>query len=89
MPAVAPVLPEARPDDAPREAETRPEQPEAKSEPKAPYAGGKAEEQPAEAPKPAASATTQSAPTGRAKHAHKSKGRLRQAPLSAELRKSF
>ncbi len=84
MPAIAPMLPEPRPEDAPREAETKTEQPAAKSEPAAENADSKAD-RPAEAPKQATNAAS-----GRATHArHKSKGRLKQAPLSAELKKSF
>jgi len=84
LPGVAPMLPEPRPEDAPREADDKAQQPAAKSEPPAGDADNKAE-QPAEAAKPTTSAASEHDRPARPK----SKGRLKQAPLSAELKKSF
>ncbi len=86
LPAVAPMLPPPRPEDAPpREAEDKGERPAASSE-HAVEEGGDKVERPVDAPKQTTpSASSEVAKPARAKH----KGRLKQAPLSAELRKSF
>ncbi len=87
LPAVAPMLPEPRPEDAPpREAETKADQPATKSEPAAAEGADRKAEQPPETTQQAAGMTPEPPkPALRLKR----KGRLKRAPLSAELKKSF
>jgi hypothetical protein len=81
MPAVAPMLPQPRPEEAsPQDAEGKEGAVAAKPDPAGENADGKTDDDAAS--KPAASAASQSA-TPRAKN----KGRLKQAPLSFGLRK--
>ena len=82
MPAVAPLLPQPRPVEAsPQDAEGKDGAGAAKGDPAAENADGKTDDDAAS--KPAASAAGESAAPARAK----SKGRLKQAPLSFGLRK--
>ncbi|MGZ5843187.1 MAG: extensin family protein [Xanthobacteraceae bacterium] len=85
MPAVAPMLPPARPDEAPpREAEDGNEQQAAKSDSPADDAEGKAQANAVQKPT-AANAPGETTAAVRAK----SKGRPKRAPLSLNLRKAF
>jgi hypothetical protein len=82
MPAVAPMLPQPRPEEAsPREAEGKEGTPVAKPDTAAGNADGRTED--GNASKPAASTIGDNATPARAKN----KGRLKQAPLSLGLRK--
>jgi hypothetical protein len=87
LPAVSPLLPEPRPEDAPpREAVIKADQPAAKPEPVAAEGTDRKAEPPAETAKQTTGTTVEPPkPAPRPKR----KGRLKQAPLSAELKKSF